>query len=58
MSRENKLELPNAHEQELNPRSPPEGSTPEAEVSPSVAHFPAEHEKKDVKKLRSKPECV
>jgi hypothetical protein len=36
LSRESKPELPNVHANEMNA---PQGSTPEAEVTPRVAHF-------------------
>ncbi len=46
MSRESKPELPNVHANEMNAPNAPEGSTPEAEATPAVAHFPAGHEKR------------
>ena len=39
MSAESKPELPNAQEHEVNSASAPAGSTPEAEVTPTVANF-------------------
>ena len=40
MSAESNPQLSNAHEQEANAASAPAGSTPEAEVTPTVAQFP------------------
>ena len=39
MSAESNPQLSNAHEQEANAASASAGSTPEAEVTPTVAHF-------------------
>ena len=39
MPRESNPQLPNAHEQEVNAASAPEGPTPEAEVTPTVSNF-------------------
>jgi hypothetical protein len=39
MSVEIKSQLSNAHEQAVNAASAPAGSTPEAEVTPTVASF-------------------
>jgi hypothetical protein len=50
MSRESKPNLPNVHANEMNAPTLPEGSTPEAGVTPAVARFPAGDEKKMLKK--------
>ena len=39
MPRESNPQLSNAHEQEVSAASAPAGSTPEAEVTPTVANF-------------------
>ena len=45
MSAESKPQLPDAHEHELDAASAPEGSTPEAAVTPAVANFRQEFRK-------------
>ena len=49
MSRESQPDLPNVHANEMNAPNAPEGSTPEAGVSPAVARL-GQARKKDVKK--------
>ena len=39
MSAESKPQLSNPHEQEVSAANAPAGSTPEAEVTPTVFHF-------------------
>jgi len=39
MSRDSKPDLPNVHANEMNAPTPPEGSMPEAGVTPAAARF-------------------